>query len=171
VQVGESNEYDVVVTTLRVSSVTLDHAIGSFGSTVLYVSRTSTTLEALHLLRAEMNVARVVGGALSLFGVVEGAAALPSSEVRDGLADLLRDLGEKGGVASALTFEGRGFRASAVRSLTTGVALVARQRFPHRIFSTVPEAASWLVSTISASGPTTIDASDIVAAIAALRRR
>lgn len=150
--------------------MTAHHAIGSFGSTVLYVSRNSTGLEAVRLLSAETDVARVAGGELSLFGIIEAGAAMPSSDARDGLSEVLREFGDKGGVASALTFEGIGFRASAVRSIATGVALVARQRFPHRIFGSIAEAADWLVSTMSASRPTTVEPADIVAAIAALRR-
>lgn len=65
--------------------------------------------------------------------------------VRDELAKVLR--GVSTSVAcSALVFEGGGFRAAAVRAITTTINQVARQPFPHRVFATVDEASLWMGS-------------------------
>jgi len=157
------------VPSLRVSSVTTDHAIGSLGSVVFYVWREVTRIEAIALVDAEVDIARLEPGPLAIFGVVEADAELPPADVRARLSEALRHFGELGGIASTLTFEGRGFRASAVRSVAAGLAVVARQPFPHRVFATISEAAGWLASAMAAEQPTTITAQNIVTAIAALR--
>lgn len=69
---------------------------------------------------------------IGLLTIVEGAAPLPQAPARRALA---RFLAEASAFirCSAVVLEGSGFRAAAVRSVVTGLSLVARQRFPHRV--------------------------------------
>ena len=48
---------------------------------------------------------------------------------------------------SAVVHEGAGFRAAAVRSVVTGIAMLSKVPFPHHIFATVEQAAKWLGTT------------------------
>ncbi|WP_437287418.1 serine/threonine-protein kinase [Sorangium sp. So ce406] len=69
---------------------------------------------------------------IGLLTIVEGEAPLPQAAARRALA---RFLAEASAFirCSAVVLEGSGFRAAAVRSVVTGLSLVARQRFPHRV--------------------------------------
>lgn len=88
--------------------------------------------------------AQTLGGhRAALLTVVEQGAPIPSSEARAALANVLRH-GADAVLASAVVMEGDGFRASMVRSVATGLALVARQPFPHRVFARTEDAAEWL---------------------------
>ncbi len=159
---------------LRIYSATPDHAIGSVGSTALYVWRGVTRLEAMPILDVSTAAAAAAaassGGVLTLFGIVEEGAELPSSEVRKALAIQMEKLGALGGVASALVFEGSGFRAAAVRGVATGLAIVARQPYAHRVFSNVPDAARWIVADVQARG-IMLDLLGLIEAVAMLRSR
>ena len=48
--------------------------------------------------------------------------------------------------------ESDGFRASAVRSVATGLAILARQPFPHRVFPSITTASDWLGKELRAAG-------------------
>ena len=75
--------------------------------------------------------------------VIEQSAAPPSADIRKAIARLMDSKANRIR-ASALVFEGNGFRASTVRSVATGLSLLARRPYPHRTFATVKEAAMWL---------------------------
>ena len=45
---------------------------------------------------------------------------------------------------SAVVHEGTGFRAAAVRSVVTGLAMMANLPYPHKVFATVDDAGRWL---------------------------
>ena len=88
--------------------------------------------------------AQTLGGQrAAILTVVEKQAPTPSSEARAALSNVLRH-GADAVIASAVVMEGDGFRASIVRSVATGLALVARQPFPHRVFARTEDAAEWL---------------------------
>ncbi|WP_433931410.1 serine/threonine-protein kinase [Sorangium cellulosum] len=69
---------------------------------------------------------------IGLLTIVEDGAPLPQAPARRALA---RFLAEASAFirCSAVVLEGSGFRAAAVRSVVTGLSLVARQRFPHKV--------------------------------------
>lgn len=99
--------------------------------------------------------------------IVEPGAPMPSAATRDALAAVLRDFATTIKV-SGVCFEGAGFRAAAVRSVVTGINLVAKQPFPHKVFATVNAAASWLGPSLP-EGPA--PSREIVEAVADLRTR
>ncbi len=78
--------------------------------------------------------------------VVEEQTPLPSTAVREGIAELLK-AGAGHVRATALVQEGSGFRAAAVRGVTTGLSLLARQPFPLHVFASATAASAWLVES------------------------
>jgi hypothetical protein len=74
--------------------------------------------------------------------VLEAAAKMPSAESRAGLADFMHGYRDRFR-ASALAFEGTGFRAASIRAVVTGLSALARHSFPHAVFASVPEALAW----------------------------
>lgn len=106
------------------------------------------------------------GKAVGVITIVEQNAPLPSAEARRAMAEFLST--RRGRIAaSAVVFEGAGFRAAAVRGVVTGLTLVAQQPFPHRVFAVVKDAAAW----ICGAGPAewTGQAPRLDGAVAALR--
>mgnify|MGYP000374441796 CR=1 FL=1 len=92
----------------------------------------------------------------------------PDAEARDALAEVLG--GGAGFVdSSALVCEGSGFRASMVRGIATGLTLIARPPFPHKVFPDVAAAAGWLEARTRRPGSVPHRALDIVSQVAALR--
>ncbi len=129
---------------MKVELVESSHAIGMSGPLVVSMWRTVTTHTAMLSFRAM--VSRYVTGqpdGIAFLTVVEAQAEMPEPAARDELADMFRRLGSSV-ICSALVFEGQGFRAAAVRGITTSVNLLARQPFPHKVFANVDEAASWM---------------------------
>jgi hypothetical protein len=77
-----------------------------------------------------------------LMTIVEQHAETPSQAIRAAIARFL----EKGAgrtTLSAVVQEGTGFRAAFVRSIVTGVALLAKLPYPHKVFGSVTEATIW----------------------------
>lgn len=83
--------------------------------------------------------------------IVEQSAPMPPNDARDRLALYLRESTHI--KASAVAFEGTGFRAAAVRSVVAGLALIARQPFPHKIFPTLETASDWLIPELKLHVP------------------
>jgi hypothetical protein len=64
--------------------------------------------------------------------------------------------------------EGTGFRAAAVRSVVTGLTMLARQAYPHRVCS-LPDAVSMFAQTLPAASGRAINPTALRAAIDELR--
>jgi tRNA U38,U39,U40 pseudouridine synthase TruA len=45
---------------------------------------------------------------------------------------------------AAITFEGRGFKMTMVRSVITAINMASRTQFPNSVFADVDSAATWL---------------------------
>lgn len=103
-------------------------------------------------------------GSSGLCTVVEEQAPLPPGPVREGIARFMKAAGGHV-VASALVQEGTGFRAAAVRSVATGITLLAKQPFPHHVFATVAEASRWLVPSFEG-----VSEEELSANVAEIRR-
>jgi hypothetical protein len=108
------------------------------------------------------------GQRAALFTVVAKEASPPSSEARTALSNVLRH-GVDAVLASAVVMEGDGFRASMVRSVATGLAVVARQPFPHRVFARTADAAEWIDLRLGGSAQHA-SAAEISVALEELRR-
>ena len=153
---------------LEVIESTIDHAVGTFGNVSIYVFRRQTLPSSVPaVVRAFDDARRAGGGTFANYGVIEPEAPLPEPNVRAQLAHLMRDA--EGINASAVIFEGTGFRAAAVRVVTTGMALVARQPYPHRVFSSTTSAAEWTAAQMARRGLPCPIASELDKAVQALR--
>ena len=152
---------------LKVIEVTADHAFGHAGEVLVYVWRNQTTLAGIARLKEHVSA----GSSRERFmlGAVEAGAALPSPEVRVALAALIKDGMAGRAVASALVFEGTGLRDNLVRAVVMTLRLVARQRYPHKIFSTAGAALAWLTAAAAEAGAGPFPADQAGAALEELR--
>lgn len=121
-----------------------DYALGHCGRIFAVIWRDQTTVAgAQHLARAYHEFAKA-GESYGLITIIEADAPLPESEARDAVAEFLNGISETC-VVSSVIFEGAGFRSAAVRAVVTGLTMLARQAYPHRVFGSVEEAAPWYV--------------------------
>jgi hypothetical protein len=97
--------------------------------------------------------------------VVAESAAIPDGTARKLIAKLLTDVSPHV-IAWALVQEGSGFRAAIVRSVVSGLLLLARHPYPFKSFATAIEAAAWL-----ATHETDVSAPDLDATVAWLKDR
>ena len=119
-----------------------DYALGSLGPVYVVVWRNETTMKGARHLASGFTDFRTKGNPHGLITIVEPGAPLPGSEPREIIADFLKSASEHL-VVSAVIFEGEGFRGAAVRGVVTGLTMLARQSYPHRVFATMEEASSW----------------------------
>lgn len=153
--------------TIEILAATDDYLHAAVGPVFLLVWRGETTSAGVNATEAAMEkMAKMSGDRFGLLTVVEPNAPLPPGEVRDQLAALLGRLPWI--TASAVVFEGKGFRAAAVRSVVTGLTLLAKQPYPHKVFGTTEEGTQWLLSTMNL-GPSAIAASKVLNEVRKIR--
>jgi hypothetical protein len=122
---------------------TKDHIIGAWERVAVVVFREETTIEGVRNLTAVCDdLARQHPEGIFLLTIVAPNAPMPPSVVRSAVAAFLA---ARAGqlIASAVVYEGAGFRAAAVRSVVTGVSMVSKPPYPHKVFSSVAAAARW----------------------------
>lgn len=110
-----------------------DFALACWQHVFTVIWRRETTMEGAEQLRTECRAfAESHPRGIALLTIVESGAPLPSSGPRKAIAEFL---GEASAFikCSAVIFEGSGFRAAAVRSVVTGLTLMARQKYPHKV--------------------------------------
>lgn len=129
-----------------IREVTDDHIIMVWERSVCVVWKRATTLAGIEKLSSvyKEQAVRYPDG-IYLLTIVEPTAPLPPPEAREALAIFLRSGGGRTRL-SAVVHEGNGFRAAAVRSVVTGLAMLVRLPYPHEIFATVDQAARWLAN-------------------------
>lgn len=117
----------------RIVALSHDYALASWQQIFAVIWRRETTMQGASHLRAgctefAMHHPRGIG----LLTIVEARAPMPPSEPRNEIASFLHDASSfiK---CSAVVYEGTGFRAAAVRSVVTGLTMMARQAYPHRV--------------------------------------
>lgn len=133
---------------IAILEATPDHVVATFHHVVitLFARETRPAIEVPIRKAMESLEGRYPGKLVLLSTVAEGAP-LPGPEARAALAEAMRAGGNRV-QRSALHFEGNGFRAAAVRGVTTGLILVARQPYPHQVFKSLEEAAAWVAPEI-----------------------
>lgn len=120
-----------------------NYACGAWRSFYFVLWRHLTELPACQLIHKtmyEFGPKHPLG--IGVLTVVEAHAPMPPAASRSEMAATLR-----GGSfirASAVAFEGEGFRAAAVRGVITGLTAMARQPFPHKVFARVGDAVLFL---------------------------
>lgn len=123
---------------------THDHLISTWRNVLILVWKHETTLPGVHKLKATYDALETAHPKnVFLLTIVEQGAPMPASPVRVALADFLGGCRGKM-VLSGVVHEGSGFRAAAVRSVVTGLAMMANLPYPHKVFSTAEDAARWM---------------------------
>lgn len=121
-----------------------DFALASWNDVFMVIWRVNTTVEGARALRREcLGFAAKRPEGIALLTIVEEGAPMPAPESREVIARFLGDASESIR-ASAVIFEGDGFRAAAVRSVVIGLTMLARQKYPHKVFAAVEDGATWL---------------------------
>jgi hypothetical protein len=130
---------------LRVRAATPNHIVGTWHDVSVAVWRKETTVEGIRASEQcfEEVCSRYPSGAYMLT-VVEETASLPPPEVRRALTAVLHR--SKRVVLSAVVYEGKGFRAAAVRGVVTGLTVLTRLPYPHTICASVSDAVCWFDS-------------------------
>lgn len=125
---------------VSINSYNRNYAYGHSGRVVVALWRGRTTADAVEkgwkLVNSRANSAL-------LLTIIEARAALPD---RDALAQLARFLAvaQARVSRSAAVIEAEGFRGATIRALISGLALLAKPAFPHRVFADVASAAEFL---------------------------
>ncbi|HET9953731.1 MAG TPA: hypothetical protein VFQ61_04490 [Polyangiaceae bacterium] len=122
-----------IIESWRTVATSPDYALATWQQVFAVIWRRETTLEgAGHLRSACTAFAQHHPKGIGLLTIVESGAPLPVSAVRKEIAAFLGDASSfiK---CSAVIFEGSGFRAASVRSVVTGLTLLARQAYPHKV--------------------------------------
>jgi hypothetical protein len=157
-------------TTWSVVTQCQDYALASWNEIVAVVWRHETTVDAVRNMQSAVTeLARSYPKGIGMLTVIAAGAPLPGSAARKALADLL----STGSVyirCSAVIMEGSGFRAATVRSVVTGLTMMSKHDFPHRICD-VEGAAQLFAQMLPGITGRALDADTLRSAINELRRQ
>lgn len=96
--------------------------------------------------------------------LVTHAAGMPTAGARNALAAQGRKWAKET-AAVAVVIEHTGFFGSAMRSVVTGIQLLAKAEFPIRVFASLQEAADWLPIPHAERTGTVLDPASFYAAL------
>ncbi|MGE5786671.1 MAG: hypothetical protein ACM3ZE_18900, partial [Myxococcales bacterium] len=126
------DQSEIVSSTWNVVTKTHDYALASLDEIAAIVWRHETTLEGIkNSNQFVAEVARHHPKGIALLAVISEVVPMPSSEARKALSNLMST--HRLVRCSAVIMEGTGFRAAAVRSVVTGLALMSHHEYPYRI--------------------------------------
>lgn len=149
-----------------------DHVVGSWRNVFISVWRHRVEEHAIFNLRPAIHALKVVHPAgIAMLTVLEPDADLPTPGARQELPKLFKDIAN-GMACSALVCEGEGFRAAAVRALTTTINALAAPPYPHRVFPTIAAAEALILAGLppSAQGER-LERGELARAVDAFRAR
>jgi hypothetical protein len=126
------------------------HSVAFTGRTLVVLWHTETSDRAVRELSALLAGQAAETGSVSLLQVIGERATPPDGIARTALATMLKDH-EARIVASAVVFEGTGFRASVIRSVVVGISMLSRPKCPHTVFASVSEGVTWLSGHLGGS--------------------
>ncbi|WP_437336801.1 hypothetical protein [Sorangium sp. So ce394] len=155
--------------TLEVGLVNEICAMGWVDRLYIAVWRGNGATEA-HTFYREMKagIARF-GWGIGHLAVIEPGTPLPPPDIRKIIVQVFDEVpGAVGGVSVAC--EGQGFFGSAVRSVATGLMMLAKTPVPFRLSGSVVDSAEFL-STRVAAGATPLEPAAVVSAVQELRHR
>ena len=154
------------VAAAELHEVTRDHVMITWRNVTIAVFKRETTLGGVRTMQRvyDEQAAKFPDGVF-MVTIVEEGAPMPVVEVRDALAKFLAG-GAGRSKMSAVIHEGVGFRAAAVRAVVTGLAMVAKTPYPHKVFGTLTDAARWF-----SLGELPFEPDEFVAAIVDARAR
>jgi hypothetical protein len=119
------------------------HAIAFTGRALVVLWQTETRAQAVVELATLLGSYATELGSVGLLQVIGDHATPPDSATRAALASMLK-AHETRIVASAVVFEGVGFRASMIRSIVIGISMLSRPKCPHTVFASTKEGIAWL---------------------------
>jgi eukaryotic-like serine/threonine-protein kinase len=128
---------------VRLLRVEPSHGVALAGHTLVVLWLGETSKQAVRELRTQLENHAAENGRVALLQVIGERAIPPDGEARAALAAMLKD-NEARIVASAVVFEGSGFRASVIRSIVVGISMLTRPKCPHTVFASVSEGITWL---------------------------
>lgn len=153
---------------VQLCDASVDHAVGTVEQVLVIIWRVRTLVSAVDAISRAYDALIVdCPEGIGLLNIVEQTAPMPTSDARERIAAFLRE--STGIKASAVAFEGTGFRAAAVRSVVAGLSLLARQPFPHKIFPTLETASDWLVPELKQHVQVDYDAASFIREVQRLR--
>ena len=127
----------------RIRVSTPDRLIATWQRVMILIWKVHTTMPGVDAAQRVYDAfAAEHPAGIFLLTVVEQDAPMPSSEVRAALATFL-STGASQTLFSAVAHEGTGFQAASVRSVVTGLAMLAKLPYPHKVFASVEQAARW----------------------------
>jgi hypothetical protein len=147
-----------------------NYVLASWQQIFAVVWRHDTTREGAQALHRECRefATRHARG-IGLLTIVSERAPMPPTSARQAVADFLAQ-GSAYIKCSVVVMEGTGFRAAAVRSVVTGLTLLAKQAYPHRVCS-LPDAVVLLSQTLPVATARPVDPAALRVAIDDLRQR
>jgi hypothetical protein len=156
---------------LQVRALEPDYCLASWKQVFIVIWRHDTTMEGVRDLDRQLiaHEASCPQGC-ALLTIIEQGAPMPSSDVRTALARFMT-AGARVIKSSAVAFEGAGFRAAAVRGVVTGLTMLARQPYPHKVFATMVDAAQWLSGSLKQTAGIDVDSGALLRALGELRER
>jgi len=155
---------------LRVVAQNAYAAVGTFENIGVAIWKTATTIDLVRVVGSTLQtLAQEHERGIGLIQVIGETHPALSSDVHRELQKML--VGASANLrCSTVVFEGQGFRAAAVRSVVTGLAMLARLPFPHHIFATVPIAVEWELAHLKRIAPD-LKRDEVIRAIEGLRAR
>ncbi|WP_437284664.1 serine/threonine protein kinase [Sorangium sp. So ce406] len=146
-----------------------DYILATWRQIFCTIWRQDTTKEGVrHLADACRGFAKQYPRGIGLLTIIEGGASFPPAPVRDALSAFLAEASSFTR-CSAVVVEGAGFRAAAVRSIVTGLSLVARQRYPHK-FCDLRKAGQMFAEILPAATGIRVDDAALMASLDHLRQ-
>jgi hypothetical protein len=130
---------------LTIHSAKADHVVAGFGAHVLALwTGTPSVFGAQQVEIAVLEAAKASPGRAVYFAVLRWPLALPDALVRAIFIRLGRRV-DRDLSCIAVVVEGAGFWASALRGVVLGLGLSAAVPFPLRCYSSLGEAADWVI--------------------------
>lgn len=127
-----------------------DYACATWRRVFIVLWRRDTPVLAVQdVARRQRSFGSALPEGCGMITVIDVEARPLGAEASRELATFLRNASHV--KASGVAYEGTGFRASVARTVVTSLTVLARQPFPHQVFSTVPDACRWLMLELAKS--------------------
>ena len=145
------------------------HAVASVGNVFINVVRKPATVGMIRETRRQVqrHFRRWNNQCVAVSVLEPTAAQAVPKEVRDESAALTAEFQS---LAAATVIEGSGFRAAATRTAVSGMFLISRPSYPHKVFASLSEGARWVIETCKRATPLDVTADDILRAIEVARQ-
>lgn len=136
----------------RVEANEPGHRFVASGDTAIVVwLRTPTVAAARRMFPFLSSVSGECGGSICVLAIIEPSAALPDPATRAVMAEAMAKTASLT-KRIATIIDGEGFRASAMRSVASGLQLLARKTAPMKNFRSVEAAVPWLCEDAKGGG-------------------